>query len=393
MSINNKKLIRDAMGSPIPQFYNDGQGIFVPTTNGTGDASNVDFTKIKLIRDALGSTIPQYFDVTQNKFIPTTSNGGGGGGKQGPPGDDGESAYQIALDNGFVGTEVEWLASLKGAVEIQSKEIIDYGNTYPMGLSVMRVSDAHYTAWRSTLGAGSSTTIVVLTNRLSNIVTQNVYAFSYTTSTQLVGALSVLSIRSSRAVDGNNTWNNFVRIFPTSTPTFINPNGTYKIKRDVTMEGPDGLSMSYTPLRFTDVSKIFGSYDPVSIWSNIVGNQFTPRTDLRFNGQWFYECTLTIAMDFYAGGNFMAMVRFCIYNNQTDADNNNFSNGTVYDVFLPYRFSVGTQHMQFYMPPMGGYNTILKVYMTSELYIPENNLPWWTDYNLTVKLIGSNNNL
>lgn len=30
---------------------------------------------------------------------------------QGPPG---ESAYQLAVDNGFVGTEEEWLASLKG---------------------------------------------------------------------------------------------------------------------------------------------------------------------------------------------------------------------------------------------------------------------------------------
>lgn len=30
------------------------------------------------------------------------------------PGDDGRSAYQIALDNGFVGTVGEWLASLKG---------------------------------------------------------------------------------------------------------------------------------------------------------------------------------------------------------------------------------------------------------------------------------------
>jgi hypothetical protein len=30
-------------------------------------------------------------------------------------GDTGESAYQIAVDHGFVGTEEEWLASLKGA--------------------------------------------------------------------------------------------------------------------------------------------------------------------------------------------------------------------------------------------------------------------------------------
>lgn len=31
------------------------------------------------------------------------------------PGPEGDSAYQVALDDGFVGTESAWLASLKGA--------------------------------------------------------------------------------------------------------------------------------------------------------------------------------------------------------------------------------------------------------------------------------------
>jgi len=29
-------------------------------------------------------------------------------------GEDGDSAYQVAINNGFVGTEAEWLLSLKG---------------------------------------------------------------------------------------------------------------------------------------------------------------------------------------------------------------------------------------------------------------------------------------
>lgn len=41
----------------------------------------------------------------------TISRPGGGG--AGPPGD---SAYQIAVANGFVGNEAAWLLSLKGAV-------------------------------------------------------------------------------------------------------------------------------------------------------------------------------------------------------------------------------------------------------------------------------------
>ncbi|WP_153062602.1 hypothetical protein, partial [Metasolibacillus meyeri] len=81
MSINNKKLIRDALGSPIPQIYDEGKGIFIASTGGTGDASSIDFTKIKLIRDALGGVIPQYFDMIQSKFVPVTIEGGGGGGQ------------------------------------------------------------------------------------------------------------------------------------------------------------------------------------------------------------------------------------------------------------------------------------------------------------------------
>ena len=33
---------------------------------------------------------------------------------KGPPGPAGKSAYQIAVDNGFVGTREEWRASRKG---------------------------------------------------------------------------------------------------------------------------------------------------------------------------------------------------------------------------------------------------------------------------------------
>lgn len=34
---------------------------------------------------------------------------------EGAKGDDGKSAYEIAVDNGFEGTEEEWLESLKGS--------------------------------------------------------------------------------------------------------------------------------------------------------------------------------------------------------------------------------------------------------------------------------------
>lgn len=38
----------------------------------------------------------------------------GNGAIQGKPGKDGKSAYELAVENGFDGTEKEWLESLKG---------------------------------------------------------------------------------------------------------------------------------------------------------------------------------------------------------------------------------------------------------------------------------------
>ena len=44
----------------------------------------------------------------QEKYDNGELGGGGGSGTAG------KSAYEIAVDNGFVGTETEWLESLKG---------------------------------------------------------------------------------------------------------------------------------------------------------------------------------------------------------------------------------------------------------------------------------------
>lgn len=47
-------------------------------------------------------------DVSTNKSVKVSTA------LFGVPGPSGESSYQIAVKNGFQGTEVEWLASLKG---------------------------------------------------------------------------------------------------------------------------------------------------------------------------------------------------------------------------------------------------------------------------------------
>lgn len=55
--------------------------------------------------------LPQFYDandnpvaISENNPLPVTLQGGA----------DGKSAYDIAVDNGFEGTEEEWLESLKG---------------------------------------------------------------------------------------------------------------------------------------------------------------------------------------------------------------------------------------------------------------------------------------
>lgn len=57
-----------------------------------------------------GKTLPNLYEYFQqvDDYIDELKNAGG------QKGDDGDSAYQVAVNNGFEGTESEWLESLKG---------------------------------------------------------------------------------------------------------------------------------------------------------------------------------------------------------------------------------------------------------------------------------------
>lgn len=52
------------------------------------------------------------FSGTEKEWLASLKGGGGGGG--GGTGANGKSAYEIAKEHGFKGTEAEWLASLVG---------------------------------------------------------------------------------------------------------------------------------------------------------------------------------------------------------------------------------------------------------------------------------------
>lgn len=54
-------------------------------------------------------------DQLEQQLLPKGERGPRGPkGDKGDKGDDGLSAYEVAVENGFVGTEQQWLESLKG---------------------------------------------------------------------------------------------------------------------------------------------------------------------------------------------------------------------------------------------------------------------------------------
>lgn len=90
---------------------------------------------------------------------------------QGKDGSDGKSAYQVALDNGFVGSEQDWLASLKGEpgttdyndLENKPTNLTDFSGTLPIsqgGTGAITVSEALTNlSAQHILTAGSNITI------------------------------------------------------------------------------------------------------------------------------------------------------------------------------------------------------------------------------------------
>lgn len=64
--------------------------------------------------DLVGQTTAYRNEVRELYDAWVAGGGGSGEGTQGPQGEDGASAYEIAVESGFVGTEAEWLASLVG---------------------------------------------------------------------------------------------------------------------------------------------------------------------------------------------------------------------------------------------------------------------------------------
>lgn len=70
VEIKNTQMIRDALGSPIPQKWVEESQTFIASTV-DGSVADLDFSKTKMIRDRLGSPIPQKWDNDAGKFVPS----------------------------------------------------------------------------------------------------------------------------------------------------------------------------------------------------------------------------------------------------------------------------------------------------------------------------------
>lgn len=99
------------------------------------------------------------------------TNGGGSG--EGIPGPAGASAYQIAVDNGFVGTEEEWLASLKGAPGEKGDPgagVVPGGTT---GQMLTKASDSDFdTMWTDPPAGGGSSGVSSFKGRTGAVMPQ-----------------------------------------------------------------------------------------------------------------------------------------------------------------------------------------------------------------------------
>ncbi len=105
-----------APGIPGKAGRDGAQGKDAPVVNDI-HLEEYDHNKISFIFEfSDGSRIEtEKVSLPQQTIVQHQVFAGGGGGSGGGSGEDGKSAYEIAVENGFVGTEEEWLESLKGA--------------------------------------------------------------------------------------------------------------------------------------------------------------------------------------------------------------------------------------------------------------------------------------
>lgn len=134
----------------------------------------------------------------------TAATAAGMGAVKGKDGKDGDSAYQIAVKNGFVGTEQQWLDSLKNEGEMKLIERIDIGGL----TALVRDTEPDGTPYnfkdfviRCFLKAGSGSPNMYVNNNTMTYYPGNATADRYST-TRVMSINGALMGFSANAVSG-----------------------------------------------------------------------------------------------------------------------------------------------------------------------------------------------
>ena len=108
-----------------PSYYNLSGGISLKFKDGAYESESITIQGVVIPNGY--SLAVNYISDTAFTLVATQPASSGGG--QGEKGDPGDSAYQVAVNNGFDGSEAEWLESLKGGPGPQGPP----GETGPQG--------------------------------------------------------------------------------------------------------------------------------------------------------------------------------------------------------------------------------------------------------------------
>lgn len=207
---------------------------------------------------------------------------------QGKDGSDGKSAYQIALDNGFIGSEQEWLDSLKGEpgatdyndLENKPTKLTDFSGTLPVsqgGTGAITVSEAltNLNA-QHILTAGSNITIE------NNVISATVEQYNPATETtnglmSSTDKAKLNGIASGANVNVQSDWNQtdtskdaFIKNKPTIPTQLSDLSGTLSIAK-----GGTGATTASDALNNLGAQPILTAGNNITIENNTISSEDT----------------------------------------------------------------------------------------------------------------------
>lgn len=104
-------------------------------------------------------------------------------GPAGPQGQDGDTAYEVAVANGFVGTEVEWLESLKedpySSYDAQVDQISPYEGYYGIASPGTATSAASWRIKKVVFSGGGATIAFADGNKNFDNIWDNRLTYTY----------------------------------------------------------------------------------------------------------------------------------------------------------------------------------------------------------------------